>query len=511
MIGRQGILQRMMRALTKPIPDHLQVVGPRFSGKTVILHALVKKLQQTEDFYAAVMFWDLGHQTPGTDELFMQGLARKLASGLRVNHPVYAGFLNNEAQDNPFQEISEVLRALKEDGCKVLVVMDGFDKPLSNGQLTRNLWDQLRALAEKSSLRLVTASRRRLGELIRHPDAQTSDFFNIITETVRVGCFDGNDLSAVLEEIPELQFTTGARTEIWNASNGSPILTLSILNEICGRNKEGEVTPESIKAACDGAFCALRDILGQLWIDCSSGSQDILLRILEERKISSDGISFDDVDVLLGSGFIHRDPASNNLQRPCSLIQKYLEEQPHEGNALARLFNTTDVYKKNLKDVFKRRIGQISEIDSTLKHYLERGIGDLPDHPDVFLTNVRGIVDRAFDLIWKAEIPEKRIPSEWITLWESNSNRGEQWIDELKTSFPQGVRRVQLLNLMTGTKKSAPCAKHVTKGTYVLMNAVHAFGDFGQHQEGASIDSGTAYAALHLCVELAAALARELP
>ena len=41
--------------------------------------------------------------------------------------------------------------------------------------------------------------------------------------------------------------------------------------------------------------------------------------------------------------------------------------------------------------------------------------------------------------------------------------------------------------------------------------AVHAFGDFGQHQEGAPVDLGTAYSVLHLCVELTAALRRELP
>ena len=70
---------------------------------------------------------------------------------------------------------------------------------------------------------------------------------------------------------------------------------------------------------------------------------------------------------------------------------------------------------------------------------------------------------------------------------------------------------MRLLNLMTGTDRSDPCAKRVKKGTYVLVNAVHAFGDFGQHQEGAPIDPGTVYAALHLCIELAAALTRELP
>lgn len=70
---------------------------------------------------------------------------------------------------------------------------------------------------------------------------------------------------------------------------------------------------------------------------------------------------------------------------------------------------------------------------------------------------------------------------------------------------------MRLLNLMTGGGNSVPCAKYVTRGTYVLMNSAHSFGDFGQHQEGAPVDPGTAYAALHLCVELVAALKRELP
>jgi hypothetical protein len=173
-----------------------------------------------------------------------------------------------------------------------------------------------------------------------------------------------------------------------------------------------------------------------------------------------------------------------------------------------RLFGDADAYRKNLKGVLERRLVQLNGIDSTLKRYLERGTEDLPDHPDVFLSNVRGIVNQAFELIWRGELADRRIPSEWMSIWKRNDERR---IDEWETTFPQGVHRVRLLNLMTGTDKSAPCAKYVTKGTYVLMNAVHAFGDFGQHQEGAPVDPGTAYSVLHLCVELAAALTRELP
>lgn len=505
-LGRVAILQKMTGALTKSIPDHLQVVGPRFAGKTVLLHELAARLRQAGSPYTAVVVWDLGHQTPGTDALFMQRLARELSAALRASHPDYAEHLRS-TQDNPYQDIAEVLNALKDEGVKVLAIMDGFDKPLSNGQLTRNLWDQLRELALSHSLRLVTASRRTLRDLIRHPDAQTSDFWNIFDPTpVRIGCFDEKDLTSVLATMPELQLAAGAQTELWNASNGFPVLVLGVLNAVCETVAAGAVSAETMRAACDSAFPMLRDKLDALWIDCPPSCHDLMRRVLDEGSVTRTGIAVTDAETLIERGFVHT--AANKLQRPSRLLGRYLEEQPNEGSALVRLFGTADAYQKNLKGVLERRIGQLSGVDPSLRRYLERATGDLPDCPDVFMTNVRGIVDRSFDLIWQAEVPNKQIPSEWISTWEYNKEGG---LDKLKTAFPQGVHRVRLLNLITGTDKSSPCAKHVTRGTYVLMNATHAFGDFGQHQEGSPIDLGTAYSALHLCVELAAALTRELP
>jgi hypothetical protein len=267
----------------------------------------------------------------------------------------------------------------------------------------------------------------------------------------------------------------------------------------------GAVSSEAMKAAYESAFSTLHDKLDALWIDCPPSCQDLMRRVLEEGSVARTGIATTDAETLIERGFVQS--TANKLQRPSRLLGKYLEEQPGEGNALVRLFGSADVYQKNLKGVLERRLGQLDGIDPTLKRYLERGTEDLPDHPDVFLSNVRGIVNQAFELIWKFEVPDKRIPSEWMSVWKRNDERR---VEEWETTFPQGVHRVRLLNLMTGTDKSAPCAQYVTKGTYVLMNAVHAFGDFGQHQEGAPIDPGTAFSALHLCVELAAALTREL-
>jgi hypothetical protein len=94
-----------------------------------------------------------------------------------------------------------------------------------------------------------------------------------------------------------------------------------------------------------------------------------------------------------------------------------------------------------------------------------------------------------------------------MDIWKRNNARG---IADWETTFPQGGQRVRLLNLMTGSDRTVRLSKHVSRGTFVLMSSAYAFGDFGQHQEGARVDVGAAYAALHLCIELAASLGRDL-
>lgn len=112
-------------------------------------------------------------------------------------------------------------------------------------------------------------------------------------------------------------------------------------------------------------------------------------------------------------------------------------------------------------------------------------------------------------MIWRAELGEKRlIPSEWMSIWKRNNERR---VEDWETTFPQGVHRLRLLNLMTGTDKSQSCAKYVTKDINALMNAAHGFGDFGQHREGADVSTESAYAILSMCIELASELNRRLP
>jgi hypothetical protein len=228
--------------------------------------------------------------------------------------------------------------------------------------------------------------------------------------------------------------------------------------------------------------------------------------VLEAASVArGPGVTQADIDTLVERGFISL--SGSKLQRPNRLLARFLDDQPDGSNAIARLFGTSDAYDRHLKEVLMRRVQQIPNLEPTLKRYLERAADDLPDHPEVFLSNVRGMVNHAFELVWSAELEQKRIPSGWMSIWKSNEERG---IDDWHTSFPQGGQRLRLLKLMTGTDRSARCSKHITRTTYVLMEAANSFGDFGQHQDGAPVTPGVGYAAWQACIELAASLARDL-
>ncbi|GAL09274.1 hypothetical protein JCM19233_239 [Vibrio astriarenae] len=59
-------------------------------------------------------------------------------------------------------------------------------------------------------------------------------------------------------------------------------------------------------------------------------------------------------------------------------------------------------------------------------------------------------------------------------------------------------------------ERSNSLAKVVSKSTYIAMNALYPFGDFGQHQEGENISLQMVYSSILLAVELVASLQNDL-
>lgn len=504
LIGRSKTVDSILTSLNKRVPDHLQVVGARFSGKTVLLNA-IKSLVEHDDSspYSAVLLWDLGHRTPRNDQEFLIQFSDKLAEVLDTNHADYADHLRSSV-DTHYQDIAEVLNALNGE-TKILVIFDGFDKPLSNSNLTRNLWDQLRELAQNSSLRFITGSRKTLRELIRNPEAQTSDFWNIfLSAPVRVDCFDEGEIAEILGNSCGLEYEKGALTELYSSTNGCPIILLEVLNHLLNCNGGKKVTHVEVQEAANNAYEFIENYIDALWDDCAPTTQE-LIRLISEKG-DADNFTSDDRQSVFEKGFART--SGSKLIKPSHLLQRYLQGRRDEGSSLDRLFGTSDAYRANFNNVIAKRISQISTLDPDLKRYLQRCVEDLPKHPEICLSSIRGIIDRSFELIWNAEFGGKCIPDGYYDIWRHNGERDD--IQNFKTSFPQGARRLSLLKVLTSPEKSPRLAKVISRSTYFIISAVYPFGDFGQHQDGEEIDLALVYSAVLLCVELVASLGRDI-
>ena len=67
------------------------------------------------------------------------------------------------------------------------------------------------------------------------------------------------------------------------------------------------------------------------------------------------------------------------------------------------------------------------------------------------ISNVRGIIDCALNLIWKAEFGvSKTIPPEYFTFWQFNGEKGAEQYWDGKFPSKRG-HEVRLLHLLTGT------------------------------------------------------------
>jgi len=506
--GREKIMNRLVADLTKESPSHLSIVGPRFSGKSVIMKALYERMAKDDSPYNVVIAMDLGHQTPEDDASFLKLLCKSVGDGIRECCEDYSQHLLM-VKDNEYDDLREVISALESDGIKILFLWDGFDKVLAKGLITRNLWDQLRELASSRAIRLVTASRKTLHESIRSEESSTSDFWNIFDmNPVKVSVFDEQDKQDVLALMPELKFSSGALSEIENWSALYPPLFIAILNQLVALKDKPEVTNADINDVASNTIDNVTSILSELWKDCPETAKDVYRDLCKHGEKALSDIGIADRNSLSEKGFIT--VTGNKVKAACRFLESYVATLNDDVGSITRLFGKNSDYQDNIRSVLELRLNQVADMDERLKRKIQRSIEDIPDHAEDCIENIRGIIDRALDLIWLAELGEKKeIPIEWFGYWSSRQEKGPEHYWENKFPTRRG-HEIRLLHLLTGTQNSVAKAKHVTKNTYALASALQGFGDFGQHLEGAKVPMGVAVSSVMMSIELASLVASEL-
>lgn len=514
MLGRTRIMQRIWTDLTKATPSNLSIIGPRFIGKTVIMNALAQRAARADSPYEFVVYWHLGHVAPGSDDEFVAQLCDRVRNVLAASGGDYSEhreYLGNHS----FEFLKEVTDLLDSEGKAILMLWDGFDKPLGQGKLSGHLWDQMRTIFYGKKHKIITATRCPLSELIRCPEAITSPFWNIFdVSPVRISGLDEQDRDAIIGELSEHTIQPGAKTELFNWSSGCPPLFLAILNQVIEDIPSGQVDNRAINQVAPKVAERLSGVILAMWEDCPAGAKDLYIYLVERGDLPFADAGKDDRRCLIEKGFALQ--TGNKITSSCQMLQEHVQGTERDFGTLARLFGAWEDYKSNIRSLLERRLAQISGFDELLRRLVARAIEDIPEFPDHCLNNLTGIEERALDLIWQREFGlSKTIPQEIIDYWDQVSP-DEKIIKRLKSEAGKilpGDRWLHcgLLQLLTGSKfgfkSKAKCA---SKDTYVLINAIHSFRNRSQHSDAQQMHVGVAVAAIMACLELLSCLEREL-
>ena len=521
MLGRGALVRQIERHLLKPSPDHVSVVGPRHYGKSVLLRHLAgayllgptgyrvlppdKPAELAganrwgpSDFLATV-YIDLRHDTPGSDGAFRRRFAEEIKATFQ---PDLWGSSDQPALWESFEmfELSEyldienetshesldlVFTELEDRGARMLVVLDGLDYALTGTGLTRNLWDQLRSLAQKTSLRFVTGSRRPLRKLCKTEESRTSDFWEIFYDTpIRVAALDDSDWDAFLQPLLDAgcAFDESARKEIANWTGGVPLLVCALLQKLWEQYRG---TPRLSKLEIDRAAGAVlgerRELLAELWDDC-----DVELRAdlgaLAAADIPVVDLSDGRRRALESRGFGRI--SKNRLRSSCRMMQHYAEERAPALADLTRLFGTAPDFEAHIRSLLELRLAQVAGqgVDRDLRESVSNAVRDIEPDPKHALIWIRSIADRALALIWDAELPRDRaLPPKWIDEWR---HAGVKSLPEDGGKLPYGSGlQCGVLRLITGTDRVRRQSRYVTKTTSLLVDHLQSVGSFGQHRE----------------------------
>lgn len=511
MLGRKELFAQLCNELTKPTPAHLSLVGARYHGKSVILHALAKAMEKSETYHR-VIYWDLGHSTPQSDAEFLENLSTRIAKAISDSHPDLAEYLREE--DSAFDDLHEVMVSLASQGHRILLIWDGFDRPLRQGRLTRNLWDNLLELCRTESFRVVTASRRKLQELIRDEQSVTSELWQVF-RVEKLGCLTAADIDHFASNLPDHTFQPGALKEVMNWTGGLPILVAWLFARVAAQISSGTITNQQINEAASTDEDGI-GIIDTIWNDCPAPAKDLYRQLAESGPQKAGELPKPEKAALQDLGLARQD--GQMLLHTCRLMEKHVGGTDPEFGALARMFGNWDGYAGNIRGILERRISHIARFDESLFHMVERAIEDIPAHPNTCLNSLTHIEDLALDLIWKRELGENRIlQAGVVSYWtQSPRDRNRHVAEMMRTDNWEvpGDRGPQLalLQLLTGSHQdfTQPKAKFASKDTYVLLNAIHSFRNRSQHASGQAIHLGVAVSAIMLCVELLGCLQREL-
>jgi len=513
LVGRRDLVARIESHLDKASPDHLSVVGPAMYGKSVLLKEIAGRYAPGRPGYITSAYVELRRRTPETDDELRLRVAEKLREALAETWPELADLLGFE--DVAIAERLQLVgRELATRDEAVLMVLDGFDDVLANAGITREIWDNLLEIAGLPVYRFLTGSRRPLRELCRDEESRTSDFWEIFHDApVVVGCFDDEDWAELVAPFETVGMTLDdkARKEIEQWTGSIPVLSTAFLQSLWENTEEGgTIGSTEVEATGERVLERRRQLLTALWEDCSAEAKtdlaDLTRRELRVRELPAERL-----DRLERRGLVRSE--GKRVVFACRLMERYATQEATGVTSLQRLFGDHELFEQNVRMLLEMRLSQLPMADKALHGYIEQAIRHLQPEPRHALVWMRSIVDRAFELVWEAELKDGvTLPTSWMEEWERAGI--QRMPDDGHGRVPgERGRQLHLLRLATGTgvggRTVRRLTRRVSKPTALLLEHLQSVGNFGQHQ-GDEVTRPFAVSVCLSAIALYASLAEDL-
>jgi hypothetical protein len=244
-----------------------------------------------------------------------------------------------------------------------------------------------------------------------------------------------------------------------------------------------------------------RILLQDLWDDCSEDERGSLAELAQGRELRVNDFPQQRLRTLIQRGFVKE--KGGILVCSCRFMEHYAKEHGARSTELRRLFGDSKSFDTNINGLLELRFGQLGGVDETMCDYIRLAIQSL-DKPHLVVGQMRGLANRALDLIWEKELPSRVIPEEWTRQWQHDGERNPP-----TGNVPSGRgQQCKLLQLMVDPRKGG--SSRVSRSTYLLIDHLQSVGDFGQHQDGEPVPGGFCVAVCLAAIELCEQLAKEL-
>lgn len=503
LFARDKDVQKIYRRLEKTVPDNVSIIGAKSIGKTVFLNAVANRFKVENKHFAACVYWNASYDTPSNDQEFYSEFGRQISK----SSDKYRDYLG---ENTDYGEIKDFFEMLWEDKTRFLVIMDSLDSFLKEVDLSRDLWDRLRSLADDTGLRFVTGSRKRLREIVGSPEARVSPFWNIFGDSPQIlAPFDADDWQQMLSPFQQrnINFENGAITEIKNFTGGIPVLASALCRRIWNETENNTLLGnDDITRMANGFVDDKLNLIEDIWNDCDESEKGVVSDITNGRSLKTQEVSHPIRLSLKHRGFITEDGSNLKI---CRTIENYVKNYNPQIGELRRILGREEDFKRNAIEILQLRLEQLQEVDEHLFTSLRFAIEKL-NQPSLCIGEIRGLTNRAFTIIWENEMPDGKIPTDWTAGWrnfDSEGNRPEN--NPPEGNIPTaGGQKCYLLSLMTDSRKAGETK--ISRTTYFMIDYLQSVGDFGQHLTDEIVPYEFAYSVCLTAIEMCEQLTKDL-